>query len=351
MKNTFPIGRALEAAAAKLTQIASGVPELRYSHVYSSFPLTRHMLASWLPVFDGLNPRVNQMPQRNGQVEFSCYFGDFNHQLGFEAIAAPTLGLVNRVLTALGELQVFDSWFEFVRCGHNRFPDDHLTTIDRTSYEVWHIREKAPYVVCLSECSDPESLNDYQDEHGPPDARFEIVVPRFDPFTALGAVIDHFLTDYRKLEKNGTPVGLSALEALVSVDDIDVSALGTIVTDATIQERQEAEKDAKQVGSRRRAGAKPPRPEWVNDSLLIGPATMKVISELVGLGNKQVLRLIDHGKLWRQDGASPGRYYFQHRDFATNQKVLSDFEASKSKKAKGTNKRNRLVDSSMPRPS
>jgi len=146
MTCTVTIGKALETLARKQNHFGSGIPQLRYSEVESSYPLTRDLLGGMLRGFGGMQLRATQRPLPNNWVRYSCYYGDVDQQRAFEALADPAVGLVNQVLSALGESTLFESWFGFVSCGHDKFPDDHLAAIDRRPHEVWRINAKEPYV-------------------------------------------------------------------------------------------------------------------------------------------------------------------------------------------------------------
>jgi hypothetical protein len=341
MTRIVTIGKALEMLAEKLNHFGSGIPRLRYCEVESSYPLTPDLLGGMLQGFGGMPLHASQHPLPNNRVQYSCYYGDVDQQGTFEAIAGPAVGLVNSVQSALGAATLFESWFGFVRCGHDKFPDDHLTAIDRRPHEVWRINANEPYVVSLSEVGDPEWLNDYESEYGPPDARCEVYELRFDPFTALGAVIGHFLTDIRKLEKDGSPIGAAALEAPVG-DDVDVSAIVNEKTDSTNPKPNgcvndtdsasaangsllEAEHDGREVGLRGGNRAQRPRPYWVNDVSLIGPISAQDFAKLMKRTSRTVARKIESEDVWRQSIASDKRYYFQHRNPVMNKQLLEAF--------------------------
>jgi hypothetical protein len=316
MTRTITFGNALEKLSVRLSQIGRGDPQFRYCHVNSTYPATRDLLGRMLPVFGGLALHVSQIPEGNGRVSYCCYYGDVHQQRAFEAIAVPTVSLVNMVLSALGETEGFKTWFDLVHRSNQMFPDDDLTAIDRKPYEVWQINAKEPDVVSLSEVDDPEALNDYQIEHGPPDARCEVFTLRFDPFTAMGAVVGQFLTNIRKLERDGSRIGEQALHALAGEDVIDTL--------------EEAKGDAEHSGVRDSADAHKGRPEWVNDASQFGPTTMLVAAKLLGIKDRQLRRLIRQGTVWREPGTKK-RYYFQHREFATNQKLQAGFRQNETR--------------------
>jgi len=354
MTQAISIGQTLEALAAKLTQIGSAVPELRFVRVDSSYPLMRKLLHRILPRFEGLPLRFRQNPTPTNGVQYDCYYGDPDLEHEFKTLAAEVVGPVNTVMSALragteeagDTTPQFGSWFDFVQCAHRQYRDDDMLAIDRASYAVVSIAGATPYVCSLDREEDAEWLGDYVSEGVPPDAKCDVFSLRFDPYTVMATAIARFLADIGKLERDGSAVGEAAL-ATAAGDAADIEHETSMREPATgvcssldstgrvisqnprpINAENDEGSASRPARRQRRRPAMEARPGWVNPLMLIGPTTMVRFAELLTVSEKTLRSLIKNGDIWREQGASANRFYFHHRDWKTNQNLLHSFNST-----------------------
>jgi hypothetical protein len=268
---------------------------------------------------------VTKWAREAARVDYSCLAGSGEQLERFKGLAQEARSLFGGLCRQLGgspRHTVYEdhvAWLAdlYFEAGADPAP---LLSVNRFLVAEWPTAAASVKLLTFPEDDQAQArIRELRKSAGDPLAIHRAQALTQDVFTASAAMIATILA-----EAASSP----QVKAALSRPSPGGGGAGPPVS-TTSTSLDKAEESGAGPGTPQPRTRRPARPAWVSQAELIGPCGHEAFAELIGISGKHLYRLVKQGKVWKECGPSPKRFYFYHHDPTVHRKLREQFERAR----------------------